>query len=226
MAWRVAASLLALRDQVNAAWPTRNRASDGTIGDPAHQSRSSDHNPWIREGSVGVVSALDITHDPNSGCDAGKIAGWVRTSRDSRVKYMIFNKRICNSSAVNGVAAWTWRAYGGPNPHTKHIHISVKATKSLYDSSAPWALQGVPEPADPISPTVSHRPVLRLKSRGAAVRELQKLLGTHGHALAVDGRFGPNTDAAVRAFQAQAGLDVDGVVGAKTWAALIRSPGQ
>ena len=33
MAWRVGASLLTLRDQVNAAWPNRSRASDGTIGE-------------------------------------------------------------------------------------------------------------------------------------------------------------------------------------------------
>lgn len=221
MAWRVAASLLALRDQVNAAWPERNRASDGTIGDPAHQSRNSDHNPWIREGSVGVVSALDVTHDPASGCDARQIAEWIRADRDTRVKYMIFDRRICSSSPVNGAAAWVWRGYSGPNPHTKHIHISVKATKSLYDSGAPWALQGVTEPADPVFPTVSHRPVLRLRSRRAEVEELQTLLNARGHALTVDCRFGPQTDAAVRAFQTQVGLVSDGIVGAKTWAALL-----
>jgi peptidoglycan hydrolase-like protein with peptidoglycan-binding domain len=39
--------------------------------------------------------------------------------------------------------------------------------------------------------------------------------------VAVDGIFGPETDAAVRAFQQEKGLAVDGIVGPQTWPALI-----
>jgi len=221
--WRVAASLLTLRDQVNAAWPNRNRASDGTIGDARHRSRSSDHNPWIRDGSVDVVSALDITHDPASGCDAARIAASIRQSQDKRVKYIIWNRRICNSSPLEGQPAWNWRPYRGANPHDKHVHISVKSAKSHYDDTSAWQLgaSAVPVIADPVGPEASSRPTLRRRSRGAAVEELQKLLRRHEFRIRVDGGFGAATEQAVKDFQERSRLVADGVVGAKTWAALL-----
>ena len=138
--WRAAKSLLTLRDQVNARAPRRNKASDGTIGDAAHCQRNSDHNPWIRDGSIGVVSALDITHDPPGGCDANTIAEAIRASRDSRVKYIIWKKRIANSAAIGSAEPWQWRPYNGSNPHTSHIHISVKPDKVSYDSTSTWSI--------------------------------------------------------------------------------------
>ena len=42
-------------------------------------------------------------------------------------------------------------------------------------------------------------------------------------AVTVDGNFGAGTEAAVRAFQSQAGLAVDGVVGQATWQALFEA---
>lgn len=138
IAWRVAESLLTLRKQINAAAPARSKASDGTIGDTRHQGTGSDHNPHIVDGAKRVVSAMDITHDPGHGCDAGKLAASLHASRDSRIKYIIWNRRIANSAAVGTSAPWTWRPYNGRNPHDHHVHISVKAQKSLYDSTAAW----------------------------------------------------------------------------------------
>jgi peptidoglycan hydrolase-like protein with peptidoglycan-binding domain len=60
-------------------------------------------------------------------------------------------------------------------------------------------------------------------SRGqhsGCVTELQSLLNHHGAELAVDGDFGPLTEAAVRDFQAERGLLVDGIVGSQTKGAL------
>jgi peptidoglycan hydrolase-like protein with peptidoglycan-binding domain len=53
------------------------------------------------------------------------------------------------------------------------------------------------------------------------VLTLQYLLRARGHAVAVDGIFGSQTDAAVRDFQRKNGLAVDGIVGPDTWGRLI-----
>jgi hypothetical protein len=138
--WRVGASLLSLKAQLKTHAPNRKRDSDGAIGDTNHQNRASDHNPWVDDSGMGVVTAMDITHDPEGGCDAAALAAAIRESRDPRVKYIIWNRRICNSSPVGGVAAWAWRTYSGKSPHDHHVHVSVKSEKAAYDSQAEWAL--------------------------------------------------------------------------------------
>jgi len=57
-------------------------------------------------------------------------------------------------------------------------------------------------------------------SRGLAVRNLQAALRLDGYAIAVDGDFGDETEAVVRAYQRRVGLVDDGVAGPKTQAAL------
>lgn len=57
------------------------------------------------------------------------------------------------------------------------------------------------------------------------VAVIQHLLRQLGHAVAVDRHFGPTTEAAVRAVQTAAGLTNDGVVGPRTWPALVTQVG-
>jgi hypothetical protein len=61
---------------------------------------------------------------------------------------------------------------------------------------------------------------MRRGQRAEAVSELQGRLVAAGYPVAVDGAFGPATEAAVRAFQAAAGLEVDGIAGPRTLGAL------
>lgn len=68
------------------------------------------------------------------------------------------------------------------------------------------------------------RSTIRSGAKGAAVIEAQGLLKKHGYSLpnhGADGSFGAETENAVRAFQRDKGLTVDGVIGAATWAALL-----
>src|SRR5690606_1786361 len=138
MSWRVARSLETLRDQINARYPNRNRASDGTIGDAAHATRDSDHNPWVRDGRLGVVTALDITHDPAHGVDIDRLTDELQASRDPRIKYVIANGLIMDTRP--GFNPWRWVRYTGSNPHTRHFHLSVMPDKGRYDDTRPWNL--------------------------------------------------------------------------------------
>jgi len=134
--WRLAKSLHTLREQVNAWAPKRSKSHDGSIGDAAHASRASDHNPHLMDDIHGVVSALDITHDPRGGCDAHALAEHLRVTKDGRVKYVISNGRIFSATT----APWQWRKYTGKNPHRAHVHISVKGDKRHYDSVTKWKM--------------------------------------------------------------------------------------
>jgi hypothetical protein len=78
---------------------------------------------------------MDITHDPASGADMSLVAESLRASRDPRIKYLIFNKRIFSASNT----PWTWRVYTGSNPHTKHLHLSVGGA---YDRRDRWTIEG------------------------------------------------------------------------------------
>lgn len=133
---RPAYSLDKLLSQINAMAPGRSTASDGWIGDAAHQATPSDHNP----NAAGVVCARDFTHDPAHGADMNEIAEALRRGRDPRIKYVIWNHRMFSSYPTSGYAAWEWRPYTGTNPHDHHLHCSVQPTPYLYDSSKEWNL--------------------------------------------------------------------------------------
>lgn len=152
MAFVVDKGLDVLRDQIDAKAPNRSKASDGSIGDPAHAARDSDHNPErTRDSSDGndpdyQVDARDFTHDPAYGADMGKIAEALRLSKDRRIQYVIFNRRIFSSYASGGVPAWTWRPYSGSDPHTGHMHISV--VDNPNDVTTPWSIGDDMEQSD------------------------------------------------------------------------------
>lgn len=133
MAWRMARSLDVLLGQINKLYPRRSKISDGGIGDAAHATRDSDHNPWYSYGDSGpLVTARDFTHDPGDGLNCHWLADKLVAHRDPRIKYIIWNKRIW--STVNG-----WSPYGGPNPHTAHLHLSVRA-HPVCDDPQVWHL--------------------------------------------------------------------------------------
>ncbi len=88
--------------------------------------------------------------------------------------------------------------------------LTVGPTASI--ASGAGTTSANPEPAT----TTEHIIVLTEGSEGRQVQLLQQALGN----VSVDGVFGPETEEAVKSFQARSGLTADGIVGPQTTAAL------
>ncbi len=219
MAWHVAPSLKKLRDELNCKYPKRDKTSDGSIGDARHSASVSDHNPNSRRS----VNALDIDKD-------GINTSWLIALliKDPRVNYVIFNRVIW--SRVRGFKA---RRYTGANPHDKHIHVSILQTKAAESNTRQWFPASTsPVVVKPISAPkpstlLAAYPGYILKAgmtNRAAVKTLQTRLNAlkiGGGVGKVDGDFGKKTLAAVRRFQMDNKLTVDGKVGVQTWTRLF-----
>ena len=69
------------------------------------------------------------------------------------------------------------------------------------------------------------KPTIQYGDENAYVTKCQELLIQHGYSIGVSkptGYFGSNTKAAVKKFQTDKGLTVDGIVGSQTWPALFK----
>lgn len=108
--------------------------------------------------------------------------------------------------------------FGGAAPKPKAV-FTPPATTAL-----PPAATTTTAPAQPALPTGPLKP----GDTGAQVKLLQSALKTLGdYTGAIDGDYGPGTQAAVQQFQRFAGLTADGVAGPQTLSALrhaIASP--
>lgn len=88
-----------------------------------------------------------------------------------------------------------------------------------------WTHWGVPAciGGDVPTPTPTEKPTLRRGDSGAYVTLAQSELINQGYSCGstgADGKFGKNTEAAVKRFQLDHGLTADGIIGEKTWNAL------
>lgn len=108
------------------------------------------------------------------------------------------------------------RVYNGPGyaRHGYHTRLASAYAKWAQIPDTPW------EPDDDTPPPSSY-PTIRRGSNGFMARHLQERLDELGYRVGdIDGRFGRETRAAVLAFQADNGLDTDGVMGPVSWEAL------
>lgn len=225
-AWYVAPALLTLRDEVNAAYPDRDHASDGTIGDPSHAARESDHNPDWDSVPPGCVRAMDTDSNGAPGVLTDLVADLLRaTIGDTRVWYVIWDGKIYSRTY-----GWQPRVYKGTNPHDHHVHVSLqgmevtKAAAHTYAfDTTPWDL-GQP-PTGTTLPAVRLHRVLdgaRHPRRAWApvnVRRVQRAMLARGMKVTVNGAYDHATRQAYRTWQQRLGYrghDADGLPGVES----------
>lgn len=130
-AWVLVAWAHQIRAELVDLAPNRDKASDGSIGDQAHQDSKSGHNPdesgnaERRDAdSINEVRAIDIDKDLRvPGLTMAMViaflVGRCRAGLERRLIYIIFDRVIWSASS-----GWQARRYTGSNAHTEHGHLS------------------------------------------------------------------------------------------------------
>lgn len=141
MAWQRARNMDRLRTDALAVWPGMTIFD---IGDTAHASGRSGHNPddtVLPEGGTAELSdpdvkqevrALDFMLGPEfTAADARELVAALRDPRSRRrLYYVIYDRRIYRRDGSDS-------AYTGSNPHTDHVHASGWWEDD--ENTTPWA---------------------------------------------------------------------------------------
>lgn len=239
MAWVLTRGLTTWRGEINTVFKTRDKASDGSVGDLRHQVGTSGHNPdrtgraEYKDGdSKDEVRAIDVDADlKNPKFSMEQLVQFVvslaRAGKYVPFRYVIFKGRIWARSD-----GWKTRTYTGSNKHGKHAHFSGDYTQKADEWTGSLGLAAYvkkvtsPAPTKPpvkppvkpnVPPHITGRHDMEEGHRGTDVYDAQVKLGK---GLVADGEFGPKTTAAVKAFQGAHGLKADGIVGDNTWKKL------
>lgn len=137
MGCKCAPALLVARDELNACFPARDKASDGCCGDDAHKARKSDHNANLE----GYARAYDYDEDISSVMGDQELQGMALVLLgDRRTKYLIYEARLLYPDG-------TVKPYSGINAHKHHLHHSIHDW-AVHDRS-PWGIAGAFQPAPP-----------------------------------------------------------------------------
>lgn len=209
MSYYLAPSLVALRNEINARYPKRDKSSDGWIGDTSHAARKSSHNPDYANG--GAVRGLDIDIDDND--PSRDLAQQVldATIGDRRVWYVIHKGKLWSRT-------YDWRArdYAG-NPHNGHVHISLREIPGQWTDTGRWlnpeksAWRWNPAVVSELAKIQEQFQIAAGVRKGErkryhGVAAIQNALNVKAGAdLPVDGWVGPDTLAAWKAYEKKAG---------------------
>lgn len=222
---------------------------DGGEGDQPNAAWLAQAFPQAHHLSIALFAANDADAlDVESGAsEPADIPGWhVRQQARGIARPVIYanaftmDAEVLPVLAAAGIARASTRLWSAH--YTGEAHIcsasSCGATLTAMDGTQ-WTSAamgrtldqsllldnffGAPPVPDPswMEKLMQSLPTVREGSTGGIVRTIQGLSGARGHAVTIDGSFGPATLAAVKSVQAGAHIAQDGIVGPQTWEALI-----
>lgn len=170
-----------------------------------------DANAALRSASWGLGQILGSNHKAAGFATPGDMVEAFCHSEAAQLEAMI--SFIISEGLDDELRRHDWsafaRGYNGPGYATHGYHTKLAAAFKRW--------QAIPDTLAPACPKIG------LGSRGDAVRHAQQRLTTLGFdPRGVDGIFGANTRTATIAFQKSAGLKQDGIIGPKTWPALLK----
>lgn len=193
--------------------PGFGRPNWGVVSSNVGNEEATDtvNYPTIKLGSKGahVKKAQQLLIAKGYSCGAAGADGDFGAATYNAVKKF----QAGNDLEADGiVGANTWAALlktEQPKPETK-----------------PEQTEPEKKPEKPVTPTGStctvELPIIKQGDKGFTVIAVQTLLGKHNFNVNyIDGDFGPDTLAKLKAFQKAKGLDADGIVGRDTWTKLL-----
>ncbi|NHU86431.1 peptidoglycan DD-metalloendopeptidase family protein [Kocuria sp. JC486] len=226
------------------------QAETGAMSIPTTGQVTGTPNGYCRSGnSHGGFDIAAATGTPIRAAADGKVSykGWGDRSGNMvtvshaggwSTKYMHMSRYNVSSGATVKKGQIIGYVGSTGNSTGPHLHFQVERNGSVVRDSSliddfrcgstvtqgrtiNYSFPGLPKTGGPVTPpSSSSYPTIKQGASGPAVTQLQQLLTARGHAVAVDGKFGPATDSAVRSFQKKIGTTQDGTVGPKTWGAL------
>ncbi len=194
------------------AWWLANFGGSGAVNSGIYNCRTVAGGATLSLHGEGRAADLGVRpHDAAYGHD---VAGLLHAhSHELGIQCVIWSRRIWSGSQPHV----GFRPYSGQSAHVDHLHVELTwaAARTLTQARMVEVLGGVAPPPR----------LLRLTSpqmTGEDVRTVQRAVAARFPSLnlVLDGIFGPQTEIAVKQFQASAAITADGVVGPVTRQAL------